>query len=82
MDSMGKVIDIFGNDLIAGKRFDNLVEVPIENDPIPIMDRGLVEREFLTGITGIDMLYPIGRGQRQLIIGDKKPVKHKLHLML
>ena len=75
MDSMGKVIDIFGNDLIAGKRFDNLVEVPIENEPIPIMDRGLVEREFLTGITGIDMLYPIGRGQRELIIGDRQTGK-------
>ena len=80
IDSMGKVIDIFGNDLIAGKRFDNLVEVPIENDPIPIMDRGLVEREFLTGITGIDMLYPIGRGQRQLIIGDKKTGKTQIAL--
>ena len=80
MDSMGKVINIFGNDLIAGKRFDNLVEVPIENDPIPIMDRGLVEREFLTGITGIDMLYPIGRGQRQLIIGDKKTGKTQIAL--
>lgn len=80
MDSMGKVIDIFGNDLIAGKKFDNLVEVPIENDPIPIMDRGLVEREFLTGITGIDMLYPIGRGQRQLIIGDKKTGKTQIAL--
>ena len=80
MDSMGKVIDIFGNDLIAGKRFDNLVEVPIENDPIPIMDRGLVEREFLTGITGIDMLYPIGRGQRQLIIGNKKTGKTQIAL--
>lgn len=80
MDSMGKVIDIFGNDLIAGKRFDNLVEVPIENDPIPIIDRGLVEREFLTGITGIDMLYPIGRGQRQLIIGDKKTGKTQIAL--
>jgi len=80
MDSMGKVIDIFGNDLIAGKRFDNLVEVPIENEPVPIMDRGLVEREFLTGITGIDMLYPIGRGQRQLIIGDKKTGKTQIAL--
>ena len=80
MDSMGKVIDIFGNDLIAGKKFDNLVEVPIENEPIPIMDRGLVAREFLTGITGIDMLYPIGRGQRQLIIGDKKTGKTQIAL--
>ncbi len=80
MDSMGKVIDIFGNDLIAGKRFDNLVEVPIENEPIPIMDRDLVTREFLTGITGIDMIYPIGRGQRQLIIGDKKTGKTQIAL--
>ena len=80
MDSMGKVIDIFGNDLIAGKRFDNLVEVPIENEPIPIMDRGLVTREFLTGLTSIDMLYPIGRGQRQLIIGDKKTGKTQIAL--
>lgn len=80
MDSMGKVIDIFGNDLIAGKKFDNLVEVPIERDPIPIMDRDLVTREFLTGITGIDMLYPIGRGQRQLIIGDKKTGKTQIAL--
>ncbi len=80
MDSMGKVIDIFGNDLIAGKKFDNLVEVPIENDPIPIMDRGLVTREFQTGLTSIDMLYPIGRGQRQLIIGDKKTGKTQIAL--
>lgn len=80
MDSMGKVIDIFGNDLIAGKRFNNLVEVPIENEPIPIMDRGLVTREFLTGLTSIDMLYPIGRGQRQLIIGDKKTGKTQIAL--
>ena len=80
MDSMGKVIDIFGNDLIAGKKFDDLVEVSVENDPIPIMDRGLVTREFLTGITGIDMLYPIGRGQRQLIIGDKKTGKTQIAL--
>lgn len=80
MDSMGKVIDIFGNDLIAGKKFDNLVEVPIENEPIPIMDRGLVTREILTGLTSIDMLYPIGRGQRQLIIGDKKTGKTQIAL--
>lgn len=80
MDSMGKVIDIFGNDLIAGKKFDNLVEVPIENEPIPIMDRGLVTREFLTGLTSIDMLFPIGRGQRQLIIGDKKTGKTQIAL--
>lgn len=80
LDSMGKVIDIFGNDLIAGKSFENVVEVPIENPPIPIMDRTAVTREFLTGITGIDLMYPIGKGQRQLIIGDKKTGKTQIAL--
>ena len=80
LDSVGKVIDIFGNDLIAGKRFDKLIELPIEGPQVSIMDRGLVKREFLTGITGIDLIYPIGKGQRQLIIGDKKTGKTQLCL--
>ncbi len=80
LDSMGKVIDIFGNDLIAGKKFEKLIEVPIENPPIPIMDRTAVNREFLTGISGIDLMYPIGKGQRQLIIGDKKTGKTQIAL--
>lgn len=79
-DSIGKVIDIFGNDLIAGKKFENLNEVKIENPPIPIMDRTDVRRELLTGISGIDLMYPIGRGQRQLIIGDKKTGKTQICL--
>lgn len=80
LDSVGKVIDVFGNDLIAGKRFENLVELRVENDPIPLMDRGLVKREMLTGIAGIDLMYPIGKGQRQLIIGDKKTGKTQICL--
>ena len=80
LDSIGKVIDVFGNDLIAGKKFDNLVELSVENKPLPLMDRGLVKREMLTGITGIDLIYPIGKGQRQLIIGDKKTGKTQLCL--
>lgn len=80
IDSIGKVIDIFGNDLIAGKQFEKLTEVRIENSPIPIMDRTAVNREFLTGISGIDLMYPIGKGQRQLIIGDKKTGKTQIAL--
>lgn len=80
LDSVGKVIDVFGNDLIAGKKFDNLVELSVENPPLPLMDRGLVKRELLTGITGIDLIYPIGKGQRQLIIGDKKTGKTQICL--
>ena len=80
MDSMGKVIDIFGNDLIAGKKFEKTVDVTLENKTIPIMDRTAVNREFLTGISGIDLMYPIGKGQRQLIIGDKKTGKTQIAL--
>lgn len=80
MDSIGKVVDIFGNDLIAGKSFEKFTEVRIENPPIPIMDRIAVNREFLTGISGIDLMYPIGKGQRQLIIGDKKTGKTQIAL--
>ena len=80
LDSIGKVIDIFGHDLIANKTFENLVNTPIDNKPTPIIDRGIVNREFLTGITGIDLLYPIGKGQRQLIIGDKKTGKTQIAL--
>lgn len=80
LDSVGKVIDVFGNDLIAGKKFDNLIELSVENSPIPLMNRGQVKREMLTGITGIDLIYPIGKGQRQLIIGDKKTGKTQICL--
>lgn len=80
MDSLGKVVDVFGNDLISGKKFDNLLEFDVEPDPIDIVDRSEVKREFLTGITGIDLFYPIGKGQRQLIIGDKKTGKTQICL--
>ena len=77
---MGHIVDIFGEDKLAGKRLDQLRDIPIESEPIPIMDRTAVSRPMHTGITGIDMLYPIGRGQRQLIIGDKKTGKTQIAL--
>lgn len=79
-DSIGKVIDIFGNDLIAGKKFSDLIEISVDGFDIPLMDRTSVNRSLLTGISGIDMMYPIGRGQRQLIIGDKKTGKTQVVL--
>lgn len=80
MDSLGKVVDVFGNDLITGKKFDTLLEFDVETEPIKLIDRSDVNREFLTGIAGIDLFYPIGKGQRQLIIGDKKTGKTQICL--
>ncbi len=78
--SIGHVVDMFGEDKLAGKRLENLQTVPVESEAISIMDRSTVNRPLHTGITGIDMLYPIGRGQRQLIIGDKKTGKTQIAL--
>lgn len=77
---IGRIIDIFGYDKIVEKKFADLMEIDVETDVIPIMDRGKVQRPFLTGIAGIDLIYPIGKGQRQLIIGDKKTGKTQLCL--
>ncbi len=78
--SIGHVVDMFGEDKLAGKKLDKLISLPIESEPISIMERSTVNRPLHTGIIGIDMLYPIGRGQRQLIIGDKKTGKTQIAL--
>lgn len=78
--SLGRIVDLFGNDLLSSKKFSDLKEVAIERKTIPIMDRGTVNRPLLTGITGIDLMYPIGKGQRQLIIGDKRTGKSQVCL--
>ena len=79
-DAVGRIVDIFGMDLLAGKAFDNFKYIEIENPTIPIMERREVNRPMLTGIAGIDLIYPIGKGQRQLIIGDKKTGKTQIAL--
>ncbi len=78
--AIGRIVDIFGTDLLSGKVFENIKYINIENDTIPIMDRREVKRPMLTGIAGIDLIYPIGKGQRQLIIGDKKTGKTQIAL--
>lgn len=78
--SLGHMVDMFGRDCLAGKVLDDLEEVTVELPPIPIMDRIAVTRPLLTGISGIDLIYPIGRGQRQLIIGDKKTGRTQITL--
>lgn len=79
-ESNGHVVDIFGEDRLVGKQLDNVMKLPVETENVPIMDRTSVCRPLMTGITGIDLIYPIGKGQRQLIIGDKKTGKTQITL--
>ena len=79
-DSFGKIVDLFGNDKLLNKKFTDTIKIPVEHEIVPIMDRTDVNRPLETGIAGIDLIYPIGRGQRQLIIGDKKTGKTQIAL--
>ncbi|MCD8333292.1 MAG: F0F1 ATP synthase subunit alpha [Clostridiales bacterium] len=78
--SIGRVVDIFGMDRLVGQTFADLEYLPVENPTTPIMDRTSVNRPLQTGIAGIDLIYPIGKGQRQLIVGDKKTGKTQIGL--
>ena len=79
-DAIGRITDIFGIDQLSGKPFEKFKYIDIERPNVPIMDRTAVCRPLLTGIAGIDLIYPIGKGQRQLIIGDKKTGKTQIAL--
>lgn len=79
-NAMGMIIDPFGNDKMSGKKFNDSKQIPIESPYIPIMKRTPVNRPLETGIAAIDLMFPIGRGQRQLIIGDKKTGKTQILL--
>ncbi|MDR0853754.1 MAG: F0F1 ATP synthase subunit alpha [Clostridiales Family XIII bacterium] len=80
MDSIGKVVDMFAEDKMTGNIFKDREPIGAIPAPIPIMDRTKVHRPLYTGLSSIDMMYPIGRGQRQLIIGDKKTGKTQIGL--
>ncbi|MBD3427076.1 MAG: alternate F1F0 ATPase, F1 subunit alpha [Candidatus Omnitrophica bacterium] len=65
MDPLGRPLDNKGD--ISGEE-----KLPIERPCPAIMDRAPVKTPLLTGIQAIDALIPIGRGQRELIIGDRQ----------
>lgn len=79
-NSIGHIVDIFAEDKLCNQFFSGREKIDIETPPLPIMDRTRVHRPLYTGISSIDLLYPIGRGQRQLIIGDKKTGKTQIAL--
>lgn len=53
---------------------------PIHTDPPPLTQRHIVEQQLLTGYSVVDILLPIGLGQRQLIVGDAKTGKSEFLL--
>jgi len=75
---LGRVIDPLGNPLDGNAsvlKAEDLRWVAIESKAPGIIQREPVHESLLTGIKAIDSLLPIGRGQRQLIIGDRRTGK-------
>ncbi len=72
---LGRIINPLGQVLDGGKPIVVKKTLPIERPAAPIMDRAPVDTPLQTGIKAIDSFSPIGRGQRELILGDRQTGK-------
>jgi len=71
----GRVVDALGNPLDGRGAVVADLRLPVERPAPAIMDRAPVTVPLATGIKVIDALIPIGRGQRELILGDRQTGK-------
>ena len=72
---LGRVVDPLGEPLDGMGALTTEKTRPVEFPAPAIMDRGKVNKPLQTGILAIDSMIPIGRGQRELIIGDRQTGK-------
>ena len=72
---LGRVIDPLGRPLDGKGPVVSSQRLPVERPAAPIMDRAPVTVPLQTGLKVIDALIPIGRGQRELILGDRQTGK-------
>ncbi|MBR0138060.1 MAG: F0F1 ATP synthase subunit alpha, partial [Erysipelotrichaceae bacterium] len=72
---LSRVVDALGRPIDGKGVIENDGYSPIEADAPPIIDRQSVNQPMETGIKIIDSMIPIGKGQRELIIGDRQTGK-------
>lgn len=75
MGLLGRVLDALGNPIDDKGPLHNVTLAEVERKAPGIIQRKSVHEPMLTGIKAIDALVPIGRGQRELIIGDRQTGK-------
>ncbi|HEV2334270.1 MAG TPA: F0F1 ATP synthase subunit alpha [Stellaceae bacterium] len=68
---LGRVVDALGLPLDGGEPIAAEAQAPVEQPAPAIVDRALVTRPLATGLLLVDAMIPLGRGQRELIIGDR-----------
>ncbi len=77
---LGRVVDPTARPLDNGGQVNTLERKPIEREAPAIMDREPVTVPLQTGLKVVDALVPIGRGQRELILGDRQTGKTAIAL--
>lgn len=77
-EAIGRVIDPLGNPLDEKKPYEPEDLLPIEKKAPGIVERDQIDTPLYTGTKKIDALIPIGRGQRELIAGDRQTGKSTL----
>jgi len=68
---LGRVVDALGRPLDGEGAIAQEAYEPIEREAAPILERQPVVEQLITGTKAVDALIPIGRGQRELIVGDR-----------
>ncbi|MDO4773685.1 MAG: F0F1 ATP synthase subunit alpha [Candidatus Saccharibacteria bacterium] len=72
---LGRVVDPLGRPLDGGPAIKTKQRGLVERPAVGVMGRKSVHEPLMTGIMAIDAMFPIGRGQRELIIGDRQTGK-------
>ncbi len=72
---LGRVVDALGNPIDGKGPIKSAGTAPIERVAPGVIDRQSVDQPVQTGLKSIDSMVPIGRGQRELIIGDRQTGK-------
>jgi F-type H+-transporting ATPase subunit alpha len=72
---LGRVVDALGNPIDGKGPIESKLSSPIEKVAPGVIQRQSVSQPVQTGLKSIDSMVPIGRGQRELIIGDRQTGK-------
>jgi F-type H+-transporting ATPase subunit alpha len=78
MSLFGRVVNPLGTPIDGKGAIEAEEWLPVESPAAPVIERGPVDMPLQTGAVSIDAMIPIGRGQRELIIGDRQTGKTAL----
>lgn len=77
---LGRIINALGAPIDGKGKIEEADYLPVEEEAPGIADRQSVSEPLQTGILSIDAMFPIGKGQRELIIGDRQTGKTSIAL--